>query len=142
MKFTALDPITEFTKVWGEAYGEADLVPVSSNPESQFWDSQQIQHVLSVAEPALSTQVKFLTLPSAQAQPYFYLGIYAAIALSSGLVSICAAAVQYTGALRASKSLFESLLKNVVHATMRWYDVTPQGRIINRFSKVRSPLAQ
>ncbi|KAM5535675.1 hypothetical protein V8D89_010662 [Ganoderma adspersum] len=122
-------------KVWGEAYGKEDLAPVLNTPGSQHWDNQQIQHVLSVAEPALSTPVKFSALPSAQAQPYFYLGIYAAIALSSGLVSICAAAVQYTGALRASKSLFELLLKNVVHATMRWYDVTPQGRIINRFSK-------
>lgn len=82
--------------------------------------------------PASSTQA----LPSAQAQPYFYLGIYAAIALSGGLISICAAVVQYTGALRASKSLFELLLRNVVHATMRWYDITPQGRIVNRFSKV------
>ncbi|PIL36802.1 ATP-binding cassette transporter [Ganoderma sinense ZZ0214-1] len=122
-------------KVWGEAYGKEDLAPFLNASASQYWNGQKTQHVLIMAEPTSSGPTNVSTLPSAQAQPYFYLAIYATIALSSGLISICAAAVQYTGALRASKSLFELLLKNVVHATMRWYDVTPQGRIINRFSK-------
>jgi len=43
--------------------------------------------------------------------------------------------VQYTGALRASRVLFKQLLVSVVRATMRWHDTTPQGRMLNRFSK-------
>ena len=41
----------------------------------------------------------------------------------------------YFGALSASKRLFDDLLRSVVHATMRWFDITPTGRILNRFQK-------
>ena len=81
-----------------------------------------------------------VALPSAEERPYFYIGIYGAIALSGGLVSIFAAMTQYAGALKASRSMFKLLLRNIVRATIRWYDVTPQGRILNRFSRVWSAL--
>lgn len=67
--------------------------------------------------------------PRAQEHPLFYIGIYAAISLGAGLVNISGAVTQYTGALRASRVLFERLLASVVRATMRWHDVTPQGMI-------------
>lgn len=71
-------------------------------------------------------------LPPAQTHPYFYVGVYAAITLSTGLINICGAIVQYTGALRASRVLFDRLLRSVVLATMRWHDVTPQGEVLFR----------
>ena len=74
-------------------------------------------------------------LPSAHENPYFYIGIYAAISLSTGIVNITGVITQYTGALRASRILFDKLLRTVVRATMRWHDTTPQGRMLNRFSK-------
>ncbi len=81
--------------------------------------------------------VKF---PPAQEHPYFYICIYAAISLSAGLVNIAGVITQFTGALRASRILFDRLLRTVVRATMRWHDVTPQGRMLNRFSKVSATL--
>ena len=84
---------------------------------------------------AVPFNITKITLPPAQEHPYFYVGIYAAIALSTGFVNIAGVMTQYTGALRASRILFERLLKTVVRATMRWHDVTPQGRMLNRFSK-------
>ncbi|KAF9231441.1 hypothetical protein BU15DRAFT_90912 [Melanogaster broomeanus] len=48
---------------------------------------------------------------------------------------VLSASVQYSGALRASRSMFHQLLHNVVRGTMRWHDTTPQGRILNRFGK-------
>ena len=65
--------------------------------------------------------------PRAQDRPFFYIGIYTAITLGAGFVNIGSVTTQYTGALRASRVLFEGLLKAVVRATMRWHDVTPQG---------------
>jgi ABC-type multidrug transport system fused ATPase/permease subunit len=75
--------------------------------------------------------------PDAHQHPLFYVGVFAAIGFATVAVGILAAAAQYTGALRASRILFKQLLVGVVRATMRWHDVTPQGRMLNRFSKVR-----
>ena len=66
--------------------------------------------------------------PAAQEHHFFYIGIYAAIYLAAGFVKIAGVITQYTGALRASRKLFRQLLVTVVRATMRWHDVTPQGK--------------
>jgi ABC-type multidrug transport system fused ATPase/permease subunit len=67
-----------------------------------------------------------LTLPDAEEHPMFYIGIYAAIGIGGGIVSLMTVCVQYFAALRASRKLFKRLLTTVIHATMRWFDTTPQ----------------
>lgn len=74
-------------------------------------------------------------LPSAHDRPLFYVGVYALIGLSTVLVNVSSTSTQFVGALRASRLLFKQLLVAVVRATMRWHDVTPAGRMLNRFSK-------
>ncbi|KRZ12470.1 Multidrug resistance-associated protein 5, partial [Trichinella zimbabwensis] len=37
--------------------------------------------------------------------------------------------------LRASEHLHNTMFKRLMHGTMRWFDITPVGRVINRFSK-------
>ena len=85
-------------------------------------------------------------LPRAQDQPLFYVAIYGLIGLVSLLISIISMGVNFTGALRGSRLLFQRLLVTVVRATMRWHDVTPTGRMLNRFSRdietIDSSLAQ
>lgn len=46
-------------------------------------------------------------LPSVFEHPMFYVGVYAGIGVLNALVSVIASAVQYTGALRASRILFK-----------------------------------
>jgi ABC-type multidrug transport system fused ATPase/permease subunit len=67
--------------------------------------------------------------PSPYEHPLFYVGVYATIGLTAAIVSITSVSVQFAGALRASRQLFKQLLVGVVHATMRWHDTTPQGRV-------------
>ena len=85
---------------------------------------------------AASMPHTLFSLPSAQTNPLFYISIYAVIGLGTALVYVLSVVTQYTGALRASRVLFKRLLETVVRATMRWHDTTPQGRMLNRFSKV------
>ncbi|THH14161.1 hypothetical protein EW146_g6141 [Bondarzewia mesenterica] len=132
-------------KIWGEAYGDASA---PSSPAS-FMSFSAIEHETMMDGPLgphhLSHAVHsmhagalphtLLTLPSANDDPLFYISIYAAIGLGTALVYVMAVVTQYTGALRASRVLFKRLLETVVRATMRWHDTTPQGRMLNRFSK-------
>lgn len=67
------------------------------------------------------------TLPSVYHHPLFYVLVYAAIGLGGVVITTINTVVQYHGAIRASRSLFTRLLNTLVHATMRWHDITPTG---------------
>jgi ATP-binding cassette subfamily C (CFTR/MRP) protein 1 len=67
--------------------------------------------------------------------PWFYLGIYALINLGIILVGLVREIYVRLRALDASRELFHELLSAVLYAPMSFFDTTPLGRIINRFSK-------
>ena len=132
--------------MWGEAYGEGTPTPSHqlSYSHRSYAEHQHVlddgfahfHHTSAAHAPYIPFITQKITFPPAQEHPYFYIGIYSAIAIAAGFVNIAGVLTQYTGALRASRILFEKLLTTVVRATMRWHDVTPQGRMLNRFSKV------
>ncbi|KAM0789886.1 hypothetical protein ACM66B_006730 [Microbotryomycetes sp. NB124-2] len=69
------------------------------------------------------------------ARPSFYFGIYTGIQLS-GAISLTAMYLMLIwGAINASRAIHERLTKSVFGAPFRFFDVTPQGAILNRFSK-------
>ncbi|KAJ2063092.1 hypothetical protein GGI17_001939 [Coemansia sp. S146] len=65
----------------------------------------------------------------------YWISIYVVI----GVVSVIWRVIQmwfvYSGAIRAARSLHSRLVRRVVRATPRFFDSTPLGRIINRFSR-------
>jgi len=65
----------------------------------------------------------------------YFLGIYAIINLSAGVLSFFRMLMVALIGLRASRKLFAEMLAVVLHAPMSFYDTTPVGRIVNRFSK-------
>uniref|UniRef100_A0A1I7UPW6 ABC transporter domain-containing protein n=1 Tax=Caenorhabditis tropicalis TaxID=1561998 RepID=A0A1I7UPW6_9PELO len=66
------------------------------------------------------------------------LGIYAMLGMGQA-TSVCAASViMALGMVRASRLLHAGLLKNIMSSPMAFFDVTPLGRILNRFGKVFS----
>ncbi|KAJ7727894.1 hypothetical protein B0H16DRAFT_1677216 [Mycena metata] len=128
-------------KTWGEAYRDGHNVSGLYASYRSFMGEHEIPmdgHLsrFSTFELHPST-TGFLNInwPSATERPLFYVGIYAAIGLTSAFVGVSSAAAQMTGALRASRSLFKALLVSVVRATFRFHDTTPQGRMLNRFGK-------
>ncbi|CAE6448018.1 unnamed protein product [Rhizoctonia solani] len=74
-------------------------------------------------------------LPSASSDPYFYVGVYAGIVFAAAVMATVNSTVQFTASLRASKHLFNELLRTVICAPIRYFDVTPAGRILNRFGR-------
>lgn len=65
----------------------------------------------------------------------FYLGVYTFIVMSNIIAGTARFAILYWGALRANRTLYAELLQRVFRAPLRFFDTTPIGRILNRFSK-------
>lgn len=65
----------------------------------------------------------------------YYLAIYCLITMVNIVVGTSRFALLYWGALGANKLLYAQLLHRVFRAPLRFFDTTPIGRILNRFSK-------
>jgi ABC-type multidrug transport system fused ATPase/permease subunit len=65
----------------------------------------------------------------------YYFNIYALITSISIFLGVTRFIWLYYGSLRASKILYQLLLHRVIRAPLRFFDTTPVGRILNRFSK-------
>ncbi|CAK5279437.1 unnamed protein product [Mycena citricolor] len=130
-------------KIWADAYGGPSELPASTFVLQAPGEQQHIILTRSIGAAQ--------TLPNASASPFFYIAIYAAIGLCGIVLQVSTIALQLSAALTASRVLFERLLVQVVRATFRFHDTTPQGlfptgcsldvtdnrksgRMLNRFS--------
>jgi hypothetical protein len=104
------------TQTWGEAYGSAN----DGQTLSQFafrlngviqhevpMHDQPVQHSYQMLPGAFTLGSFDVNWPDAINHPYFYVGIYAAIGLGLAVVNVISTAIQWTGALRASRILFK-----------------------------------
>jgi ATP-binding cassette subfamily C (CFTR/MRP) protein 1 len=71
---------------------------------------------------------------SGKSQNYFLL-MYGLINLGVALVSLIRSLFLAFVALTASRAMFDDMLGTVMHAPMSFFDTTPVGRLVNRFSK-------
>ena len=65
----------------------------------------------------------------------YYLGIYALIAVTYVFICFSREFVLFWGAITASSHLHERLLGSILRAKFRFFDTTPLGQLVNRFSK-------
>ncbi|KAJ3614567.1 hypothetical protein NHX12_018139 [Muraenolepis orangiensis] len=64
----------------------------------------------------------------------FYLAVYASIATANTLFTAARAFLFAYGAIRAATAVHNRLLDRILKATVGFFDTTPMGRILNRFS--------
>lgn len=134
-----------WVREWGQAYGDGAETTPYIMASSAFTESEalmngyvpyhDLQHYSNSYFHVNTSGFSLTTLPDAHEHPLFYVGVYALIGFATATVSVLSTAIQYNGALKASRSIFRKLLTGVVCATMRWHDVTPAGRMLNRFGK-------
>jgi ABC-type multidrug transport system fused ATPase/permease subunit len=65
----------------------------------------------------------------------YYLGVYALLGLAYIIIAMFKEAVLFWGSLHASWKIHERLLRAILHAKFRFFDSTPLGQLMNRFSK-------
>ncbi|CAG8949745.1 hypothetical protein HYFRA_00004066 [Hymenoscyphus fraxineus] len=99
---------TWFLKAWGEAYGVAKEIITFDGPLSRLPDPEKN------IKPWL---VGFLIIAVVQSVTYLIYQIFMLVIVYQG-----------------GKNMFERVMSRVTHATFRFYDVTPVGRLMNRLT--------
>ena len=64
-----------------------------------------------------------------------YLGIYAVFGVAQSIFAIVSTFCLVIGGIFASRLIHNRLLMNILQLPMSFFDTTPSGRILNRFSK-------
>ncbi|KAG0313169.1 hypothetical protein BGZ99_009032 [Dissophora globulifera] len=68
--------------------------------------------------------------------PMYYIGVYAMLGMSYSLLTVFQSIIlQVFCAIRSARVLHEKMLLSVLRSPMVFFDTTPMGRILNRFSK-------
>lgn len=64
-----------------------------------------------------------------------FLGVYGALGLGQVLLFSVMSIVLAYSSMKAARKLHQGLLVNIMHLPMQFFETTPIGRIVNRFSK-------
>ncbi|KAI8923601.1 ABC transporter type 1, transmembrane domain-containing protein, partial [Entophlyctis helioformis] len=117
---------------------------VASGSETTFTEvSNGPDSIASAANPASTGSFGILggaTVSPAAAAPntsesMFYVGIYAIFGLTVILANNIQLITVLYGSFTASRRVHDNLLEKILHAPLRFFEITPVGRILNRFSK-------
>ncbi|GAB1607734.1 resistance-associated 1-like [Argonauta hians] len=73
--------------------------------------------------------------PDYNTKNYIYLGVYGTVGFIQGIIVLCYALMYARGTIKAAAALHYQVLENIVHCPMAFFDTTPIGRIVNRFSR-------
>ncbi|XP_045840743.1 ATP-binding cassette sub-family C member 3 isoform X4 [Meles meles] len=83
----------------------------------------------------LSAWTNEAVVDSRQNNTSMRLGVYAALGVLQGILVMLAAVTLTVGSVHAARSLHQALLHNKMRSPQSFFDTTPSGRILNRFSK-------
>ena len=123
-----------FIAAWSGAYGP---------DEDQVWvgvrNTQQVvlgvypsSAAFPITFPKFELPWKSFPPPEVSVRPWI---ITFSVICSAGAISLFAyTALGYYASLQASRSLFLKMLQRLVRAPSRFLDITPIGRILNRFT--------
>jgi len=82
-----------------------------------------------------SSSISMMASSDDKVDAWHYLIIYALLALFYIFISFVREGYIFWGSLRASSKLHRSLLDSVTRAKLQFFDTTPLGQLMNRFSK-------
>ncbi|KAK6538574.1 hypothetical protein TWF694_010153 [Orbilia ellipsospora] len=128
------------------------LISQGLNLGRQWWmklwtGSQDVEESMHLYTVSLTqhTVNRLVEVMNEEKSLTYWLGIYILICFAAGMFATLKYFVVALGSYRASINLFNDMTRAVLRAPTRWFDTTPVGRILNRFSadftKIDSNLA-
>lgn len=125
---------TWWLKKWSQSYETNDHNITSFAPVIDDNSNQLPVHASAHLRQGFVTPALF-TNDDNEIDPSYYFKIYILINLMNILIGLAKYAITFFGGIRAGRKLYVSLLNRVLNAPLRFFDTTPIGRVVNRFSK-------
>jgi ABC-type multidrug transport system fused ATPase/permease subunit len=128
-------------RAWAASYGthKTDIVlqryALAAGEQSMYWGQSLVHGLPQMSQANHTIQLYDFGDGIQGKDDMFYILGYSIIGLTYVLISFSRALLVFYGGLRASRVLFEKLLASVTAAKLRFFDTTPIGRVMNRFSK-------
>ncbi|KAF2810986.1 uncharacterized protein BDZ99DRAFT_415278 [Mytilinidion resinicola] len=136
-------------RTWANAYNEKEVSSMHTNHESPLTHVNGISGLgtclssgtcawpvpfsrSNQSKHQYSTQT---TQGSMNVDAGYYLGAYAVLGLVFMAITMVREGVLFAGSLSASRRIHQRLMESVTHAKFRFFDSTPLGQLMNRFSK-------
>lgn len=82
-----------------------------------------------------ASSIKTVDSPDTEINAWYYLVVFALLSVFYVAVSLFREGFIFWGSLRASRTLHTRLLESVTRAKLQFFDTTPLGQLMNRFSK-------
>ncbi|KAF1839042.1 hypothetical protein BDW02DRAFT_515395 [Decorospora gaudefroyi] len=96
-------------------------VPFFTHPEQKSYSYNNMQTTFGASNPDVDSA--------------YFLGVYAVLGLVFMFITFLREGFLFGGSLAASRRVHERLIQKVTHAKFRFFDQTPLGQLMNRFSK-------
>ncbi|CAO3610008.1 unnamed protein product [Mucor fragilis] len=128
-------------KVWSAAYGHENhhsnetsaTVGAFSAHNSAFSILGQ-SNLMNAYTAPIYNAVDAIKNSNGPVDVKYYLGVYFVMGVVALFMTSLRTFILFTGSLKASRRIHSELLNRILRAKVRFYDVTPLGRIVNRFS--------
>ncbi|KAJ6437930.1 ATP-dependent bile acid permease [Purpureocillium lavendulum] len=137
-----------WVREWANRYAEEDMFSVALSPVSHLYGAESFAKGTwgtvarlggigpkNVTAAATDDQVPFPSPAYPEVNVVYYLAGLAIIGTAGALAAFIRDIWIFFGSLLASKRLHDRLLCAVTRAKFRFFDVTPLGQLMNRFSK-------
>ena len=124
-------------KEWSNQYAAEETTKIPFNMNSQSYSAQTLSptYFASIASyvKGNSTTVSASEMPEVDVA--YYLTVLAAIGIAGAVAALFRDLWIFLGSLTASWKIHNRLMKTVTGAKFKFFDVTPLGQMMNRFSK-------
>ena len=128
--------VQAWVRQWANRYVKKKVESHSYSPIAQAFSGQMTSNIgFAQYAAAASDQTAPGNDPGHNVNTTYYLTVLAIIGLISAGAALFRDLWLFFGSLTASKRLHDALIRSVARARFKFFDVTPLGQIMNRFSK-------
>lgn len=122
---------------WANQYNEEEISSVTFNANSHSYSSQSMSptYFASIANYARPNSTLALLSEPPSVNASYYLIVLACIGVAGAATALIRDLWIFFGSLSASWKLHNRLMGSVTGARFKFFDVTPLGQMMNRFSK-------